>query len=331
LCFFGLPCAAPPRAVMATAGEEAENEDDPGAYDVAKWSPSAMQYGLFHLLIARELMPKMLEKPIEIATLKFADSRVINLASAPPQPMPPADDDDSDDDGGEDVQISEGEPAETTEQVSWPKKRGAWWRVHERLPEDVLVRSGVSLASSEVRRIAPGELVQQAGAARALTGGRARGCIRLPVFPNGWVTADATRAGGPRYLVRAGVPKWKVVYTSPTSSSTGDVIIRSEKELDSEAVHVLYNGDVVEQAGPALNLLDEKFEGILRMPVTAIVRRRGNGADDVDSDGMVFDNAKALGWVTVDASAQGGPVFLKLLPDTDAKRRRRKNGGFAAS
>ncbi len=33
---------------------------------------------------------------------------------------------------------------------------------------------------------------------RLILKGNARGCIRLPIRPNGWVTADAVAAGGPQ-------------------------------------------------------------------------------------------------------------------------------------
>jgi len=202
----------------------------------------------------------------------------------------------------------------------WTGKRGSWFRVHSSLGEELVVRSGLSLASAELRRVAPGEAVQQAGIAKMLIKGRCRGCIRVPVKPRGWVTADATRAGGPRYLLSSGSPRWRVVYSSPNSSEA-DAIIRSAPALDSDEVQVLYCGDIVEQAGPC----EMRGQGIVRMPVTALILKRGDGEMDT-THGKYADvsSAKTLGWVTLDASPAGGPVFFKPAPDVDSKRRRRR-------
>ncbi|OLQ14387.1 hypothetical protein AK812_SmicGene1481 [Symbiodinium microadriaticum] len=95
--------------------------------------------------------------------------------------------------------ISEGEPIEPHDPVAWGRSaRGAWWRLRGNLKEDLIVRSGVSLASAELHRWAPGEVFQQKGRPRVLTSGKGQGCIRMPIQPNGWVTADASRAGGPQ-------------------------------------------------------------------------------------------------------------------------------------
>merc|ERR1719199_111896 len=127
-------------------------------------------------------------------------------------------DDESDD-------VSEGEPYEESDVAPWPGKRNSWWRVHSSLGEELVVREGLSLASAELLRMSPGDAVQQAGVARMLRNGRASGCIRLPVKPRGWVTADGSRAGGPRYLVSASAPRWRVVY-SAGKQGEGDAIMR---------------------------------------------------------------------------------------------------------
>merc|ERR1719498_938796 len=168
-------------------------------------------------------------------------------------------------------------------------------------------------------RLSPGEALQQAGAARMLKHGRAAYCIRLPVKPRGWVTADASRAGGPRYLVSASAPRWRVVHNSH-SKSESDALVRATAELDSEEVSWLYYGDVVEQAGPS----ELRGQGIVRMPVTSNISRRSDGDTDQYSQPNHGPTAKIFGWVTIDASPAGGPLFFK--PTVDQTRRRRKPG-----
>jgi len=188
------------------------------------------------------------------------------------------------------------------------------------------VRSGVSLLSPEVRRVSPGEIVQQGGLARCLNNGNAKSCVRLPVRgnPNGWVTADATKAGGPRYIVRASAPRWRVVYYgSNDSKDSGSVIVRETAEFASDEVCALHFGDIVEQAAPSV----VQTNGIVRMQITtAVVRRSEAEAEAADGNGHTHRSSmKTLGWVTVDASPANGPVFLKPAGagDDGSKRRRR--------
>ena len=95
-----------------------------------------------------------------------------------------------------------------------------------------MVRAGVSLSSVEIGRSVAGEVFQQKGKPRILMTGKGQGhlsckrsillfvsspfssilfcsvpfsfwhlgfrCIRMPIQPSGWVTADASRAGGPQ-------------------------------------------------------------------------------------------------------------------------------------
>mmetsp|Transcript_16811 Transcript_16811/g.45516 ORF Transcript_16811/g.45516 Transcript_16811/m.45516 type:complete len:302 (-) Transcript_16811:58-963(-) len=293
---------------------EAEGAEEEATWCASWWEPAARQYGLFNLLMCRAAVPEKHPKPLEIEHLKFVDSRF--CSPVPAQESAPEEE-------AEGEPISEGEPSELTERAAWPGKAGSWWRVHASLGEDVIVRKGVSLSSPELRSVAPADVVQQAGPPRAFSGGRARGCIRLPVRPCGWVTADARKAGGPRYLVRAGVPRWRVVYSSGVG---GGVIVRAEPELESEEVSVLNCGDIVEQSGPRL----VRPDGIIRMPVRAVVSRQVDKGDGSDSDSPGCGNgyaAKTLGWVTVDASAAGGPTFFKQLPEVDNTKRRRRRAG----
>lgn len=298
------------------------------SFNAAAWCPSERQYGILFLMMARQAMPADAKPPSEVVHLKYMDSRMCTAASSSPPPAPRrqtqpqhhvappaivASDPESDD-------ASEGEPAEQSDPApTWVGRKGSWWRVYPGLGEDVVVRSGLSLKSCERIRIPPGDLVQQAGVARTLVYGRARGCIRVPVQPSGWVTADATAAGGPRYLVAASAPHWRVVYKS-VNSRDGDAIVRADQALDSAEVSVLFYGDVVEQAGPSVTQPD----GIVRMPVTAVVQQRQN---DVDlhsprggANGSGSSSARVLGWVTVDASAKDGPVFF-VEADTARPRR----------
>lgn len=308
-----------------TNSEEECNEDQEGeesGFNMAGWAPGAQEYGIFNLLIVRSgILEAETTVPPEMSNIKVVETSLCKFPPAPPkrrqQPaVAPAHSDD-------DEYISEGEHGEHTGPASWPGKPGSWWRVHNQLGEDLLVREGVSLKSTTLRTVPPGELVQQAGLARSLMSGGAKGCIRLPVRPAGWVTADATRAGGPKYLVRASVPHWRVVY-APDGGKGKDagVIVRETEELVSEELKVLHRGDVVEQAGPVVFL-----SGIVRMPVTANVIRRSemeNGDYNEmghNGHGRSAVSGKTYGWVTVDASAAGGPVFFKTVADADRNDR----------
>mmetsp|Transcript_66620 Transcript_66620/g.124336 ORF Transcript_66620/g.124336 Transcript_66620/m.124336 type:complete len:319 (+) Transcript_66620:144-1100(+) len=294
---------------MDTQADAAEVEGfDPGHFSVEN-----REYGIFILLACRTQMPEQEAAPAEVATLKFVESRVIENSqqrSAPRQshnkPAP------SDDEDGEDELVSEGEPQELTEQAPWPGKKGSWWKVLSSLGEDVIVREGVSVQSKEVQRVRPGDIVQQAGQARILVRGRAKGCVRVPVQPTGWVTADAQKAGGPKYLVRTETPRWQAVYGS------GGVIMREESALDSDEVHLLQCGAIVEQAGPCITRPD----GIIRMPVIAQVTCRRppsslDDSDESDTSSIEVDEhyvAKTMGWVTIDATEAGGPLYFKPAP-----------------
>jgi len=316
---------------------QALSDEDDGDFNAAAWAPEEQEYGILNLLICRSAVLEAATdaKPEEISNLKVVDIRLCSFPAPPPKRRgvgggggggngAAANSDDED-------HISEGEHGEHTGPAPWSGRPGSWWRVHNQLGEDLLVRDGVSLRSAQLRRVGPGELVQQAGHARNLLSGNAKGCVRLPVRPVGWVTADATRSGGPKYLVRASVPRWRVVYCPDNgrNKQEGGVIVREDEALGSDEVTVLHRGDVVEQAGP--NVI--RPDGIVRMPVTTTVIRRSdaeNGEADLGTNGHTRSttSGKTLGWVTADASAAGGPVFLKPVAETDRadkqnQRRRR--------
>lgn len=272
------------------------------SFDAAAWAPADCSYGLLHLLICREVLLHEALSVVRPANgLKALDASLCSPVLQPlhreaPPPMPDAEMDDFDDDAS---YISEGEPFEPSELVAWGKgHRGAWWRVRPALREEVVIRSGVSLASAETRRAAPGEAFQQKGKPRVVLEGRAQGCIRMPIQPDGWVTADASRAGGPQFLFRVHAPRWKVIYP-------GDVVVRALSDLHSEALASLSCGEIVEQAGPTV----QQPDGIVRMPITT------GGA------------SRICGWVTMDATSAGGPVLFKLVPDVDSPAKGHGRGG----
>jgi len=297
------------RSACQGNGKDAE---DCANFEPTKWDPEKCEYGVLNLLISRGALPDGMDPPDEVHNLKCVDVRIalaaLKVVKAPVVVSVGgagrAEGREAREVNDDDPRAPEGVPHEQTESVAWPGKAGSWWRVRSDLGEDVIVREGVSLQSTELGRIAPADLLQQAGPARTFARGRAKGCVRVPVRPEGWVTADATRAGGPKYITRASAPRWRVVYQSPNSSD-GDVIVREAQALESDEVAVLWCGDIVEQAGP----LKQFSKGIMRMPVTEAVGRRRN--DDSDKDGE-----KAwpqIGWVTVDATPAGGPIFFKVI------------------
>ncbi|CAE8585942.1 unnamed protein product, partial [Polarella glacialis] len=297
------------------------------AFDAAHWAPVKQEYGLLNLLICRSEIT--LAKPAEVLNLKIVD---VSLCSFPvaafeksagdrrekrsekPRSVPvivPDEDDDN---------VSEGDPWENSEIVAWPGRVGSWWKFLGAAGEEVIVRDGVSLSSAEVRRVTPGTVVQQAGRARMLVDGRTQGVLRLPIRPSGWVTADASRAGGPKFLAKAAAPRWHVVHNPKDG---GGVTVRKDESLTSQEVDKLLFGAVVEQAGPTMTRPD----GVIRMPVTEAVMRDGHIDAELDNT-KLKSSSKILGWVTLDASAAGGPVYFKADgEDRNGARRRQQQPG----
>jgi hypothetical protein len=277
-------------------------------FDAAAWAPTRCEYGLLQLLMCREVLHEDLCKDPPQDRLKALDARLTATPSSHrPRDVPAVarslssfDLEERDDDDAESY-ISEGEPMELSEPVAWGKsQRGAWWRVRGGLREELVVRTGISLQSAELWRAAPGDVFQQKGTPRVLTSGQAQGCIRMPIQPFGWVTADASRAGGPQFLIRTTTPQWRAVYQDVSSGQ--DIIVRIGIELDSEAIGSFSCGEVVSQAGPSHVVHD----GIIRMQVRSALNSKS-------------DHGRIHGWVTVDASSAGGPVFFKLLAEVDGK------------
>eukprot|EP00438_Fugacium_kawagutii_P008215 Skav231925 [mRNA] locus=scaffold2322:116742:127834:- [translate_table: standard] len=230
------------------------------SFDSTAWVPEQHVYGLLPLLMCREVIREELTLPPPDDRLKAVDSKHCeSQIFKPPRKEPSTKDLDDEVEDDACSYISEGEPCERSEVVSWGKShRGSWWRVRSNLKEDLIVRAGISLSSVEIGRCAPGDLFQQKGKPRMLMG-KSQGCIRMPIQPSGWVTADASRAGGPQYLIRTHAPQWRAIY----DAGGKDILVRTALELDSEVVTILSCGATVEQAGPIITI----NEGVERMPI----------------------------------------------------------------
>lgn len=215
------------------------------SFDSTAWVPEQHVYGLLPLLMCREVIREELTLPPPDDRLKAVDSKHCeSQIFKPPRKEPSTKDLDDEDEDDACSYISEGEPCERSDVVSWGKsRRGSWWRVRSNLREDLIVRSGVSLSSVEIGRCVAGDLFQQKGKPRMLISGKGHGCIRMPIQPSGWVTADASRAGGPQYLIRTHAPQWRAIY----EAGGKDILVRTTVELDSEVVAILSCGDIVEQ------------------------------------------------------------------------------------
>lgn len=297
-------------------------------FNSAAWEPSERAYGLFQLLVCRGHMEEELSKLKVGNHLKSMNSRQceeyreqVAMKASPSSPgskscstgTPPREEVPKPE-WSEDSDLSEGEPREIFSYENWGRgRRGAWWRVRDSLTAPVVVRAGVSLSSVEIRRLGPGDVIQQAGVPRSLgkDSYQGSGCIRMPIRPSGWITADATRAGGPQCLVRANVPRWRVV-------ATQQVLVRSDEALDSEIIGMLSHDDIIDQDGSIVHRPD----GIIRMPaVSSAIRQYRDTAAVPEGahryraqDGV---SVKITGWVTVDASAAGGPSFFEPMEDAE--------------
>lgn len=157
---------------------------------------------------------------------------------------------------------------------------------------DVLVREEISLTSKELFTVPPGHYVQQAGPAEIFVSGQAQGIVRMPVLSRGWATVDATAVGGPKYLQPVRAATWQVVFTS--GDPRGDIVVRENLSLESPEVAMLFCGAVVEQNGP-----QEVEDGLTRMPIAFAEPSASSKAP-----------RNMRGWVTCDATSQGGPRFF---------------------
>eukprot|EP00927_Polykrikos_kofoidii_P076643 TRINITY_DN73709_c0_g1_i1.p1 TRINITY_DN73709_c0_g1~~TRINITY_DN73709_c0_g1_i1.p1 ORF type:complete len:547 (-),score=103.46 TRINITY_DN73709_c0_g1_i1:87-1727(-) len=295
-------------------------------FDRSTWDPSMEKYGLLWLLQVREAMMPI-QKPREVSHLKFLiwpsaspnEDRDYEYADRDRLPSRRESGRSGNDDrkgkgkGGKDkAERSSGYSKQTAAGRYVPDmgrtepllgtEPGQWWRNVAPNDVEVIVRESFMLTSNEIARIRPGHYVQQAGVMEVFVSGQAQGLKRMPVQPRGWVSVDASSVGGPKYLDPAGPPRWKVIFAS--GSKNGDIVVREKVSLESDEVAKLLCGTCVEQSGP-LALLED---GIIRMPIS--FTEGGREASSPSQPGK-----KRTGWVTCDATAQGGPKFFELSPE----------------
>jgi len=280
-------------------------------FDSDAWDPASALYGIYRLCRIRELMLPI-EQPAETLHLKKLNCPR-TLEDGPPlesvvQPdtrgqfRSTAGTADRKGKGkGKDKTLRAGgrlipDMGRTEAMPNWQK--GQWWRNVGAENLDVVIREQFHLVSQEIGKIPPGHYVQEAGPVEVFVEGQACGLQRMPVQPRGWVTVDASEVGGPKYLEPVRSARWKVVFSS--GSNKGDIVVRDAVSLESDEVAVLVTGTVVEQGGPQEVLKD----GIIRMPI--------NFSDGRNSSGK---SRQGRGWVTCDASAQGGPTFFEPCPE----------------
>lgn len=277
---------------------EVEDDSMPASFDPSVREPDLQRYGLTFLMCLRQSMLPI-EKPSEMAHLKFFICP--SEGGAADEPDPPRDKrkpkgrgkgertNDKRSGGGDTQGRGRFVPDMGKTELIEGTHRGQWWKV---LTEaNVIVKEQFSLTSVEVFNVPQGHYVQQAGPGEVFVNGQASGLQRMPVQPRGWATVDASSVGGPKYLEAVSAPYWRVDFKS--GSPKGDIVVRSEKSLDSEEVAVLFFDARVEQAGPQEALED----GIVRMPISF--------PDSANK------HKTKTGWVTCDATSQGGPKFFE--------------------
>mmetsp|Transcript_59451 Transcript_59451/g.72769 ORF Transcript_59451/g.72769 Transcript_59451/m.72769 type:complete len:438 (+) Transcript_59451:48-1361(+) len=281
---------------------------DQTPFDTGVFDSSNHRYGRNWMLQVRQVMLPI-EKPAEVYNLKF----LICPSAAPP-------DEEGDRDrirgrdrkggakGNQKGQVPQNGgrfiPEMGRTEIVPRSQRGNWWRNCCRDRGEVIVREQFLLTSEEIRRIPYGQYVQQAGPLEVFVSGPAEGLQRMPVQPRGWATVDATTVGGPLYLEKVKAPKWQVIFSS--GSTKGDIVVRKGVSLDSDEVAVLTCGTVVEQAAP----LESTEDGIVRMPIL-FEGRQPSGPSNPPKQKM--------GWVTCDATSQGGPKFFEPVDDNKPK------------
>lgn len=271
---------------------------DDTPFDTGIFNLEEQQYGRAWMLQVRQIMLPI-EKPEEVTNLKF----LICPSAAPPEEEVDRDRiRGRDRKGGKGNQKGQSQnagrfiPEMGRTEIVPRSQRGTWWRNCCRDRGEVIVREQFLLTSEEVCRVPFGQYVLQAGPLEVFVTGPAEGLQRMPVQPRGWATVDATSVGGPLYLEKVKSPRWQVVFSS--GSSKGDIVVRKGVSLDSEEVAVLTCGAVVEQAAP----LEHTEDGIVRMPILFEGRQPSQPSNPPKSK---------MGWVTCDATSQGGPKFFE--------------------
>jgi len=283
---------------------------DDTPFDLGNFDEQQQLYGRAWMLQVRQVMMPI-EKPEEVKNLKF----LICPSTAPPEEEGERDRirGNRDRKGGKGNQKGQSNSGgrfipEMGRTETLPRsQRGTWWRNCCRDRGEVIIREQFLLTSEEICRVPFGQYVLQAGPLEVFVTGPAEGLQRMPVQPRGWATVDATTVNGPLYLEKVKSPKWQVVFSS--GSSKGDIVVRKGVSLDSEEVAVLTCGTVVEQAAP----LEHTEDGIVRMPILFEGRQPSGPSNPPKSK---------MGWVTCDATSQGGPKFFEPVdPESKPKAR----------
>lgn len=311
--------------------EEPADDADVGVeatFDAATFDVSQQMYGLLWLLRKRTAMAPDV-KPAPIASLKFL---ICADGYGGPDAEPAERERDKDrlksrdgkskgkgkDKKGGQAGGGRNIPGVGKTEIMPGSGKGTWWRNMSTDGMDVIVREQFHLTSDEVSRVPPGQYVLQAGPLEVFVNGPATGLQRLPVQPQGWVTVDATSVGGPLYLEKVTSPRWKVVFSS--GSMKGDIVVRQRISLDSAEVAVLTCGTHVDQAGP----LEMTEDGIVRMPISF--------ADGAGREPLSSSSARTrTGWVTCDATAQGGPKFFEPVSPQEVDARQRNPAAQSSS
>ncbi|CAE8696443.1 unnamed protein product [Polarella glacialis] len=287
--------------------EGMEDQDVAGiaSFDPDLFEPHELQYGLTRLMDFRQAMLPI-SKPAAVVGLKFLICPGSGYDGGEAEHEPDRDrlrgGDRSRKGKGKEKGSGKGGrfiPEMGKTDIMPGSQRGNWWRNLGADGLDVIVREQFLLTSDELWKVPPGHYVLQAGPLEVFVSGPASGLQRMPVQPRGWVTVDASSVGGPCYLEKVRSPRWKVVFSS--GSSKGDIVVRASVSLDSEEVAVLTCGTMVEQNGP----LESTEDGIIRMP---IMFAEGVGREPSSASQPPRTRS---GWVTCDASAQGGPKFFE--------------------
>lgn len=300
-------------------GVPAEDEADTveANFDPATWEPVENRYGLVRLLGLRDAMLPI-QKPDSIKSLKFLffPGHGVDTGEAEERERRSERRDGGDkkrQEQSRDLGKGKGKsrakekqpvggrfvPEMGKTELEQNYVRNQWFRNVSGQP--VVIREGFSLMSTEIWKVPAGHYVQQSGPAEVFVSGQATGLIRMPVGPNGWATADASAVGGPKYLEAVRSARWEVAFKS--DQTKGDILVRQSVSLESDEVGCIHYGTYVLQNGPQITLED----GIIRMPISWVEAEPSSGSGKV---------AKS-GWVTCDASSQGGPKFFKDAPDLE--------------
>jgi len=288
--------------------QQAQADTEPANFDPGTWEPVENRYGIVRLLGLREAMLPI-EKPDSIKSFKFLffPGHGLDTGEAEEREKKERGGDRKDRGDRPSKGKSKGKEKQPQGGRFVPEMgktelvagyvRNQWFRNVS--DSEVIIRDGFSLMSQEVWKVPAGHYVQQAGPAEVFVSGQATGLTRMPCLPKGWATADATAVGGPKYLEPVRAARWEVSFRS--DAPRGDILVRQDVSLESEEVGCIRFGSYVLQSGPQETLED----GIIRMPISWAEASQGGSPTTHN------------GWVTCDASSQGGPKFFTAAPEED--------------